>query len=87
MILRSPTENENADLRHAAGIQVSQDAPETSMSIWIPALDAGMTQPHFHALYAGHEALIDLRDFRVLRGSLPGRAMTLVFVMGRGTPR
>ena len=34
--------------------------------------------PHFPALYAEHEALIDLRDFRVIRGSLPGRAMTLV---------
>jgi hypothetical protein len=27
--------------------------------------------PHFHALYAEHEALIDLRDFGVIRGSLP----------------
>jgi hypothetical protein len=27
--------------------------------------------PHFHALYAQHEALIDLRDFRVIRGSKP----------------
>ena len=34
--------------------------------------------PHFHALYAEHEALIDLRDFRDIRGSLPGRAMALV---------
>jgi hypothetical protein len=34
--------------------------------------------PHFHALYAEHEALIDLRDFRVIRGSLPRRAMALV---------
>jgi len=34
--------------------------------------------PHFHALYAEHEALIDLRDSRDLRGSLPGRAMALV---------
>lgn len=34
--------------------------------------------PHFHALYAEHEALIDLRDLRVLRGSLPRRAMALV---------
>jgi hypothetical protein len=30
--------------------------------------------PHFHALYAEHEALIDLQDFRVIRGSLPRRA-------------
>jgi Domain of unknown function (DUF4160) len=34
--------------------------------------------PHFHALYAEHEALIDLRDFSVIRGSLPRRAMALV---------
>jgi hypothetical protein len=34
--------------------------------------------PHFHALYAEYEALIDLRNFAVIRGSLPGRAMALV---------
>ena len=34
--------------------------------------------PHFHALYAEHEALIELRDFRDSRGSLPERAMKLV---------
>ena len=34
--------------------------------------------PHFHALYAEHEALIDLRDLRVMRGSLPRTAMALV---------
>lgn len=27
--------------------------------------------PHFHALYAEHEVLIDIRDLGVLRGSLP----------------
>jgi len=31
--------------------------------------------PHFHAFYAEHEALIDLRELGVLRGSLPRRAM------------
>jgi hypothetical protein len=31
--------------------------------------------PHFHALYAEHEALIDLRDLGVIRGSLPRRAL------------
>jgi Domain of unknown function (DUF4160) len=36
------------------------------------------TPAHFHALYAEHEALIDLSDFRVIRGSLPRRAMALV---------
>ena len=34
--------------------------------------------PHFHALYGEHEALIDLRDLSVMRGSLPRRAMALV---------
>ena len=34
--------------------------------------------PHFHALYAEYEVLIDLRDLRALRGSLPRRAMALV---------
>ncbi len=34
--------------------------------------------PHFPALYAEHEALIDLRDLRIIRGSLPRRAQTLV---------
>jgi len=34
--------------------------------------------PHFHALYGEHEVLIDLRELRVLRGSLPRRAMALV---------
>ena len=34
--------------------------------------------PHFHALYGEYEALIDVRDLRVLRGSLPRRALALV---------
>ena len=34
--------------------------------------------PHFHALYAEHEALGELRDCHVIRGSLPERATTLV---------
>jgi hypothetical protein len=34
--------------------------------------------PHFHALYAEHEALIDLRDLRIIRGALPRRAQALV---------
>jgi Domain of unknown function (DUF4160) len=34
--------------------------------------------PHFHALYAEFEALIDIRTFEVIRGDLPGRAMALV---------
>ena len=34
--------------------------------------------PHFHALYAEHEALIDIRNPSVLRGSLPKRALAMV---------
>ena len=34
--------------------------------------------PHFHALYAADEAVIDIRDLRVMRGSLPRRALALV---------
>jgi hypothetical protein len=51
MILRSPTEHENGELGHAGmdgrhpGVQ---DASETSMSAWIPALHAGMTESRSH---------------------------------------
>lgn len=34
--------------------------------------------PHFHALYAEYEALIDIRTLDVLEGELPKRAMALV---------
>ena len=34
--------------------------------------------PHFHALYAEHEAIVDIRELCVLRGSLPRRALALV---------
>lgn len=34
--------------------------------------------PHFHALYAEHEALIEILELRVIRGSLPRRALALV---------
>ena len=43
MILRSPTEHENADHRHA-GIQVRKDASGNVHVNLIPALHAGMTQ-------------------------------------------
>ena len=39
--------------------------------------------PHFHALYAGEEALIDIRTLRVLEGQLPRRAHALVMEWGR----
>ena len=34
--------------------------------------------PHFHARYAGDQALIGIEDLAVLRGSLPPRALGLV---------
>ena len=33
--------------------------------------------PHFHAMYAEHEALIDIRTLEVIVGSLPRRALNL----------
>ncbi len=34
--------------------------------------------PHFHALYAEHEAAIEITTRAVIRGSLPRRALTMV---------
>lgn len=34
--------------------------------------------PHFHALYAEHEALIDMQTLDVIEGGLPRRALALV---------
>lgn len=34
--------------------------------------------PHFHAEYAGHEALVMIETLEVLRGGLPRRALALV---------
>jgi len=31
--------------------------------------------PHFHALYAEHEALIDIQTLNVIQGGLPRRAL------------
>jgi hypothetical protein len=39
--------------------------------------------PHFHALYAGQEAVIAIRGLRVLEGGLPRRALALVRTWGR----
>ncbi|MGH9606263.1 MAG: DUF4160 domain-containing protein [Terracidiphilus sp.] len=34
--------------------------------------------PHFHALYAEFEAIVDIRTLEILRGELSARAMALV---------
>jgi hypothetical protein len=39
--------------------------------------------PHFHALYAEHEAQIDTRTLEVIEGDLPKRALALVPLASR----
>ena len=34
--------------------------------------------PHFHVVYSGHEASVDIVDFTILEGRLPLRARRLV---------
>ena len=34
--------------------------------------------PHFHAEYAGHKALVDIQEGRVVRGALPARQLKFV---------
>lgn len=34
--------------------------------------------PHFHALYAEHEILIDIRTLDILEGTMPRRALALI---------
>jgi hypothetical protein len=34
--------------------------------------------PHFHALYAEYEAMIDITTLAVIKGSMPRRALSLV---------
>ena len=38
---------------------------------------ADHSPPHFHAIYAEHEVLVDIRTLRVIRGALPLRATAL----------
>jgi hypothetical protein len=38
--------------------------------------------PHFHALYAGQEAVMAIEGLRVLEGRLPRRALALVRTWG-----
>jgi hypothetical protein len=43
--------------------------------------------PHFHALYAEYEALIEIRTLEVLQGSLPKRALAMVLEWAAGHRR
>ena len=38
--------------------------------------------PHFHAVYGEHEAVIAIRDLRLLEGRLPRRALALIRAWG-----
>ena len=42
--------------------------------------------PHFHALYAEHEVCVDIATLEVVVGSMPRRALALVFRVGFRTP-
>ncbi len=39
---------------------------------------ADHSPPHFHALYAEHEAMVDIQTLAVIKGDLPRRAKSLV---------
>ncbi len=34
--------------------------------------------PHFHVVYAEHKALIDIKTFEVIKGTIPRRVLVLV---------
>ena len=57
---------------------VEEKTNKTRFHFFLSAGAKNHAPPHFHALYAEYEALIDLRIFSVIRGFLPGRAMALV---------
>jgi hypothetical protein len=39
--------------------------------------------PHFHAVYAGEEAVVTIAGLRLLEGRLPQRALALVRTWGK----
>ena len=50
----------------------------TFYGITIAMYFADHEPPHFHAIYAEHEALISVSTFQTIAGSLPRRALRLV---------
>ena len=44
---------------------------------------ADHSPPHFHALYSGYQAQIDIKTLRVIKGSLPRQAKALVLKWAR----
>ena len=53
-----------------------------SIKLYLHPRDHG--PPHFHAIYAEYEALIDIRTLDVLRGELPGKQLKRVLAWGEG---
>lgn len=39
--------------------------------------------PHFHVLYSGYAAKVDIENLTIIEGSLPGRAFGLVVEWGK----
>ena len=58
----------------------AEEMPEISlfMGIRITMYYDDHNPPHFHAAYAGHNALVDIIDGCVIKGSLPGRQLKFV---------
>jgi hypothetical protein len=50
----------------------------TFFGILIQMFWADHAPPHFHALYAEHEALIDIRTLEIIKGTMPRRALALI---------
>lgn len=74
---RRSTKSPRTDVRPG-----SQDADVPRISefygILIEMFFADHAPPHFHARYAGEEALIEIRTGDVYAGEIPGRALRLV---------
>jgi hypothetical protein len=60
--------------------------PTISMfyGILIQMFWADHAPPHFHALYAEYEAIIDIRTLAIIKGELPSRALALVLEWASG---
>lgn len=46
--------------------------------IMIQMFWADHSPPHFHALYAEYEALIDIKTLEIIEGNMPRRALALI---------
>jgi hypothetical protein len=48
---------------------------ESFQGVKIYVYDFDHNPPHFHAIYAEYEVLIDIRDLSVLRGDMPSNKL------------